>query len=283
MELKQKESERKDAERDLERAREKAEISLKEKQAAVTRHEGLVNSTKSRLAKLKQEAESMTIKAPKPGIVHYGDPGRPWEREQIKVGNRVYQGLTIITLPDLSEMEVFIQVHEADIDLVKVGQTVAITLDTYKGKVFGGKVSRVASVAMMDEYWGGDSNNKKFRVEIAMDAPGTDLRAGITAKAEVQVEELANVLYLPIHAVVVEGGERFCFLVEGKTFKKHPIKIGKNNAHYVAVLEGLKEGDKVLLYDPREAGEVEKQGETPQKPESVEPNLALTAPPQEQR
>jgi len=240
----------KDAERDLENAHIKAAINLKQKKAQVTQQERRVNSTKMRIAALNEELEHMTLRAPQDGVVHYGDPSRPWYRDQIKVGNSLRQGNTAITLPDLNEMQVLIQVHEADIDLVALDMPVIVTIETHKGLTFPAKVTEIATVASSQSW--DDETNKTFRVEVTMDPTEVELRAGVTARAEIQVEEIADTLQVPIHAVLPEGDRHFCFVHSDGVIEERDVVVGKNNAHFVQVVEGLEEGEKLLLYDPRQ-------------------------------
>lgn len=279
MELRQKETEVRDAERTLETARQKAEINLKEKQANVSRKEALVRSVEQRIEQTKKDLDAMQIKAPSPGLVLYGDPRNSWQRDQVKIGNPVYQGWTIITLPDLTEMQVLIDVHEAEIDQVQVDQKAIITLDTYPGKVFTGKVTHIASVASSDDW--GDQTNKQFRVELTMDPFDIEVRAGITAKVELEIDTLEGVLHVPIQAVFKEREEYFCFLPDPNGgFRRQTVTIGRNNTHYVAVEQGLSEGDRVLLYDPREEGLAEQRGaDDVEEPEDDEEPLSAGAEP----
>ena len=263
MEEKQKLAAVKDAERALKNARKKSEISLQEKRANIARQEGALTAQRNLLEKQKQDLEKMTIRAPQAGIVHYGDPRRTWYRENIKVGGQVWRGNTVITLPDLKEMEVLIKIHEADIDKVKVDQVANITLDTYPGEVFTGKVTEIASVATSS---GWDENTKAFGVTVLMDPSETELRAGISANVEIQVDRLEDVLSLPLQCIFVEEGKHFCFVVDaqGETSRRE-VEVGRNNIHRVEILSGLEEGEDVLLYDPRENGELdrsERSGET---------------------
>jgi HlyD family secretion protein len=252
MELTQKQADVKDAERELENARKKADINLKERQAMVQQRDRQVQSTKSRLEQQRTELGHYTIKSENPGIVHYGDPEQTWWRDDIKVGSTVYQGRTLITIPDLTTMQVLIQVHEADIDDIRLDLPVVITVDARKGESFGGKITEIASVATAASWT--DESNKTFKVKVTLDAPTSELRAGVTAKAQIEVETLTDVLYLPIHAVVPEGGKHLVFVPAGERTEQREVKIGKNNSHHVQLVEGLAEGDEVLLYDPRADG-----------------------------
>jgi HlyD family secretion protein len=271
MERRQLEANVKDAERVLKNASEKAEISTKERETRVSQSESQVRQAEQRLGKLKEEIGFMVVKAPQPGVIHYGDPARPWNRDEVKVGNDFYRGNTLFTLPDLREMQVLINVHEADIDLVKLEQVVHVTVEAVKGRTLNGKVTRIAQVANSD--WT-ESANKTFQTEITME-PLTDLelRSGITAHVEIQVEQLKGVIYVPIHAIVSENGEQFCFVPQGPSFDRRVVKLGKNNLHYVEITDGLAEGDKVLLYDPRETSASEREGAA-EKPKGGSESLA---------
>lgn len=257
-----------DAERALTNAREKADINLKEKASRATSADGRVKSTEARIAKLSKELGHMTIRAPRAGIVYYGDPAEPWMHDEIKLGARIQQGTTVITLPDLKEMQVLIQVHEAEIDLVKLDQASIVTLEAVKDRTFAAKVTRIGAVASSN--WG-NPENKTFEVEITMDPIDVELRAGTTARADIHVETLEDALHVPIQAVFVESAGHFAFLPSASGCEKRAVKIGKNNNHFVQVLDGLREGERVLLYDPRDAGIGEAQGaaradETPLAP-----------------
>ncbi len=250
--LTQKETAVKDAERQLENAKEKATINKAQKEASLRNAERKLQNTKDRLRERTEELGHMTVKAPEQGVVHFGDPRRWWGQDDIKVGSRVHRGNTIITLPDLSEMLVVLQVHEADIDAIKEGMRAVVTVEAVKGTVFGGSVTKIASVASSEGWRGG--TGKTFEVELTVDPFEGELRAGITAKAEIQVKTLEDVLYIPVHAVYAENGEHFCFIVAAGEYEQRLVTIGENNAHFVAVSEGVELGESVLLYDPRESG-----------------------------
>ncbi len=279
MERTKKEADVKDALRELENARKKADINVKEKQANLAQRERQVTSTKNRLEQQRGELVHYTVKAENPGIVHYGDPENPWWRQEVKVGNNAYQGQTLVTIPDLTSMQVLIQVHEADIDKIKVDMPVVVTVDARKGETFTGKITEIASVATSNNW--SDETNKSFKVEVTLDAITGELRAGVTAKAEIEIESLPDVLQVPIHALVPEGGKHLAFVIHGAGSEEREVKIGKNNAHSVQVLEGLTEGEELLLYDPRSEGATDgARGASPKSPDTGEQPLPGAPPPE---
>ena len=278
MELEQLDVDQRNAERDLENAREKAQINIKENEARVQRIRGRVLSAEQQLEELNEELGHLTITAPSPGIVHYGDPARPWYRDQVKVGNMFHRSNTMFTLPDLREMQVLVQVHEADIDMLDEEQEVLVTVEAVKGRTFKGTVTHIAAVASSE--WM-DESNKTFRVEITMEPiEDVELRAGITAKSEIQIETIEDVLQVPIHSVVAEAGKYFCFVPDESGFEKRAVEIGKNNSHYVAVTSGLVEGEQVLLYDPRETSVAEQEASDAEEDEGpgIAPGMGQGSP-----
>lgn len=240
-----------DAERGRGNAEKRAKSILRKKEVAVESYTRRLATLKESLAEREKELESFTIRSPSPGIVLYGDPSQPWYRENIKLGGRLWGGVTVFTIPDLRVMKVQIEVHEADINKLKVDQVATVTMDTYPGLVLSGKVSKIASIAGKR---GGGRNEevKKFTVEVILDSTKDQiLKPGISAKAEIFVEERDDVVYVPIQSVFLEKGRHFSYVMNEQN---QPIRVEVkpeiNNETYIQIVEGIEPGDQVLLYNP---------------------------------
>lgn len=243
-----------DAERALTNAKEKAQINAKDREAGIAERENNVKSMEQQLEQLEKELDFMTIRAPQAGIVLYGEgAGNSWWSRQIKVGAQLWPGNTLFTIPDLSEMQVLTSVHEGDKSMVEVGQRALVTLETDKSRSFEAEVTKVADVAKPDN-WGSSNAGSVFEVEITMKKVDHKFAAGTTAKVEIQVETLKDVVFVPVHAVFAEDGKNHVFVLDGEAWSKREVTIGKNNSHHVYVAKGLEAGERVLLYDPRSGG-----------------------------
>lgn len=254
-----------DAQRGLQNAELRAQNTLEEKEVAVRNNEQRLSSQKNNFDQLKQEIEFCTIKAKTPGLVLHGDPQQGWWNERMKVGGNVWSGNTLFTIPDLRVMQVQVQIHEADINKLKEKQTGTITMDTYPGLVIKGEVTKIAQVAGSQNPWGGDDDVKKFKVEITMEEMAeVKLRPGISAKAEVFIEKLDDVLYIPRQAVFLEEGKNYCYAMDNGKPNRREIEVGVSSDTYTQIVKGANEGDVVLLYNPTlgesggEKGEKEK-------------------------
>src|SRR5262249_36810954 len=154
---------------ELETAEKRSKAKLNQKEADVLQADKRIKRLKQQLDERRKDIENMTMKAPCPGILIYGDPREPWYREQVKLGGTIWGGNTLMTIPDLRVMQVKIEVHEADINKLKVGQPTVVTMDTYPGLTLHGEVSRIANIAAGGNSWQGQSSEvKRFDVEILL-------------------------------------------------------------------------------------------------------------------
>ena len=151
----------------------------------------------------------------------------------------------VMTLGNIEQVFVRGKVDEADIGRVRLGQDARIRVETFKDKTFIGKVTQISPMGVEKD------NVTNFEVRVSIDNPGQELKANMTANAEIVLEEHPQSLILPEAAVIYDAQKNpFVDLLDrtsksGRT--RRPIKIGVGNGTKIQVLDGLKEGDKVVL------------------------------------
>jgi HlyD family secretion protein len=267
LDLRKKEAAVVEAERGLDQARKAAEAQLADKSAQVRQRETSLSRTKHQLQKTNEILSKMEIKAPSDGTVIYGTLDNPWERQNIKVGQQIWQGQILITLPDPSEMAVMLQIHEADVDKLKVGMPAYVTSETQKDKVFEGEVVKIDSVANAGQNWWGGDDVKRFKVEIALKGRDLALKTGTSARAEIMIGEIENVLTIPLQAVHEKEGKRFCFRLRNGKQERIDVTLGASNDTKVEVKSGVEAGDEILLGDPDAAQDKKTDTPPPAAPE----------------
>jgi HlyD family secretion protein len=243
IERREKESALAEAERSLANEELRAENLLERKKVAWEQAERRYVTTVQKLDEARKQFEAMTVVAPSPGIVIFND--RP--DDELKIGSTVYNDQAFLQLPDLSEMEVVLGIHEADVTKLRTGQKAWVTLDAFKGKRLAAEVRRVGTVASERDW---RSDIRKFEVILSLEANDLPLKPGSTVKVEVLVGELEGVLAVPLQAVFVREGRYYAFVRDGATPRRVEVTLGEANAGFVAVKEGLAEGDEVLLWNP---------------------------------
>jgi HlyD family secretion protein len=190
-----------------------------------------------------EELANSTIKAPIRGTVLTRD---------VEIGSPVSSILNlganatlVMTLGDIGQVFVRGKVDEADIGFVKLGMAARITTESFRDQPFSGKVTQISPIGVEKD------NVTTFEVEVSIDNPGQQLKANMTANAEVILEEKADTLVVPEAAISYD--EKKAAFVEvadpaadtGR--RKVPVKVGIGNGTRTEVLEGLKPGDKVVL------------------------------------
>jgi HlyD family secretion protein len=151
----------------------------------------------------------------------------------------------VMTLGDIDQVFVRGKVDEADIGRVRLGQSARIRVETFKDKTFAGRVTQISPMGVEKD------NVTNFEVRVSIDNPGKELKANMTANAEIVLEEHANALILPEAAVTYDAQKRAFVDVAApgtKTGKKKvPVKVGVSNGTKIQIVDGLKAGDKVVL------------------------------------
>ncbi len=247
MTLSDKETAVRDAERGLSTAEKRAASTLRQKEVAVEQNEKRHKKYEEQLTEKKENIDKCSLKAPCPGIVIYGDPKRWWYRREVRVGGEVWGDFTIMTIPDLRVMQVKVNIHEADINKLEEGQKASVSMDTYPGLVLKGEVTKIAGIADDEE-----DEVKRFPVEITLDeVKEVELKPGISAKAEIFIEEKKDVVHVPVQCVFLEEGKHLCYILgELGQPAMREVKPGLNNDSFIEILEGLEPGEEVLLYNP---------------------------------
>lgn len=238
-----------DAELALSTAEKRAESTLRQKEVAVEQAQKRLDKLKEQLKERNDELAKMILKAPCPGIVIFGDPRYSWDdfSQNLKVGGEIWGGNTLFTIPDLRVMQVKLQVHEADINKIKLDMATKVTMDTYAGVLINGKITKIAAIATE-----GNQEVKKFDVEVTLDAvTEVELKPGISAKAEVMIDVRKEATYVPLQCIFLEGGKHWCYILDAaKQPQRVEIKPGLSNDSYLEILEGLTAGQQALLYNP---------------------------------
>jgi HlyD family secretion protein len=155
------------------------------------------------------------------------------------------QATLVMTLGDVSEVYVKGKVDEADISKVYLGQTTRIVVESLKEKKFEGKVTKISPLGVEKD------NVTTFEVKVSIRNPSGELKANMSANAEIILEEKHNVLMIPEAAVIYDKDRKPSIEVPDakaeKGRRKVAAKLGISNGVKTELLEGLKEGDQVIL------------------------------------
>jgi HlyD family secretion protein len=193
--------------------------------------------------RVQEELANATLRAPIAGTVLTRD---------VEVGSPVSSILNlgasatlVMTLGDISEVFVRGRVDEVDIGLVHQGQRAVIRVETFKDRTFDGVVTQIAPIGTERD------NVTTFEVRVSIPNPGSQLKANMTANAEVILEEMPDSLIVPEAAISYDVQRNPWVEVPAAGApggrRRVPVKTGYGTGTRTQILEGLDEGDRVIL------------------------------------
>lgn len=201
------------------------------------------------LAKYEDQLKKCEILAPDDGMVVYandmGGGFRMQQQPKIDLGASVNQFQAIVKLPDLKHMQVKALVHETKVDQLHIGMRTRIRIQDLE---FQGQITSIANQPEQANWWQG--NTKEYATLISIDGEPSDLKPGMTAEVEILVAEKNDVLTIPVQCVVESGNKFHAYVKNGKDVEVRDLKLGGTNDTVIEVVDGLKDGEQVLL-NPR--------------------------------
>ena len=211
--------------------------------AKIAQAEAVVSEDQANLKQLEEQLSYTDIVSPIDGMVLSRD---------VQVGDAVSSILVlgssatlVMTLGDISEVYVKGKVDESDIGKVYLGQRARIKVESFKDKTFEGKVTKISPMGVEKD------NVTTFEVRVSIQNPGGELKAEMTANAEIILDEHKNVLQIPEGAIIYDKDKKASVDIpdpKGKDgMDKVAINIGISNGAKTEVLSGLKEGQEVVL------------------------------------
>lgn len=242
---------------ELESARDTAEALMRSNQAAYDLENG-------RLDRMNVQLEKCTVTAPQDGMVVYANDSGGRSRFGSQQGPEVAEGATVrerqsmIRLPDLTRMQVKVNVHESKVQSLRVGMRAHIK---WQDRDLQGQVISIANQAEPFNFFA--PNSKEYATIVAIDgAVPSELKPGMSAIVEILVANLADVLTVPLNAIMETPQGIYCWVETAAGAERRDVTLGLASNTAVEIKSGLNETDSVVL-NPRafvaEAAEAARQ------------------------
>ncbi len=211
--------------------------------AEMARAKAQVAQAKAALERAEEDLRNSTIVSPMDGLVL---------SRNVEVGDAVSsilvlgsQATLVMTLGDVGDVYVLGKVDQADIGRVYLGQQARIVVESFKDKKFGGQVTKISPLGVEKD------NVTTFEVRASIRNPGGELKANMSANAEIILEEKHDVLLVAETAVIYDRARNASVEVPDPTAEKGrrkvAVKLGISNGVKTELVAGLKPGDKVIL------------------------------------
>ena len=204
-----------------------------------------VKQAEIKLETAKRNMEMLTLTAPSAGVAVYERNRRT--REPVKVGDQLWLGMRVVKLPDLSAMQVKLEVDEIRAQRVKAKQPVAIRIPSLESTSFRGAVTRVGKRARPVKR---GSKVKQVEVVVDIDGVARGLVPGLTADVEVTVDTADTAFSVDIDCVFPRDSSQVVFAQKDSRFRPPPAEVVNKGENFFVVTGDLEDGVRLALTEP---------------------------------
>lgn len=236
-----------EARRELRRVELSGMAALDQFKAALKAAELTYSVEKANHEFLIRQIQACMLVAPQDGKVVYANQKSHREEVIIEEGITVRQRQRIINLPDFDQMGVETKIHESKISNINVGMPVNIRVSAFPEKLYNGEVVEVPEVPVKGDW--PHTDQMLYETKIKLYGKHEELKPNMNTELEIIADERDDVLQVPVQALFAIGSEYAAYIVNGDDLPRlaRGIKIGLSNNKNVEILEGLSEGDQVVM------------------------------------
>ncbi|RJP24713.1 MAG: efflux RND transporter periplasmic adaptor subunit [Deltaproteobacteria bacterium] len=208
------------------------EASLRAIDREIDSRRGQERAARSRVEALSARRAKLEIVAPFSGVV---------TRKSAEIGENKLPGSPLFVLADPSRIHVEAQVDEADAAKVRVGQSVRLLPEAFRGEPFTGKVSEVRPTVEASK-----EVSRANTILVSLVSAPRPLRLGMSVDVEVLTGGKDNVLMIPSASIMERDGKKFVYVVAGKRVERRDLSTGISNWDRTEVVSGVREGEDVV-------------------------------------
>lgn len=233
----------------LENAKTQYETALAQKNSLLHR----ITQARASLQSTIDSLNKTIIRSPIEGVV---TSLKVEEGEVAVIGTMNNPGTVLLTIADLSVMEVEVDVDETDVINVKLGQKAEVKVDAIPDKILNGEVTEIGSSAKQSSLLPSSASTsreaKDFKVVVTLKNPPPVLKPGLSASTDIIIAEKKNVLRVPISCLVIREGENKkeeegVFVVKDGKAQFRKIEKGIMGEMEIEILSGLNENDEIIV------------------------------------
>ncbi len=237
----------------LERTQRKARADVVQAKADLKAKELEYTRQVTKLEKIKDQIDKATVLAPADGTVIYATSARRGgfrdNREPLDEGVEVFERQELIYLPTATSAMAEVDIHESSLEKVRLGLPAIVTVDALQGKTFFGSVGQIAPLPDPASMWM-NPDLKVYNSEVYLEGDTPDLRTGMSCKVEIIVQQYEDAVYIPVQAVIRIAGQPAVYVVKDGTIEEREVTIGLDNNRMIRIIDGIQEGEVVLLTPP---------------------------------
>ena len=231
--------------RELEQTRRNNTAEIAKAKVALDAANRQLSKENERLERYREQLDNCEIFAEQSGMVAYATPSRSSRTSTVAEGALLRERQHILSLPDLTKMQVKTAVHESVQNKIHEGLPATIRIDAFPERAYTGTVKSVGVLPDQGSWHSGDT--KMYETYVTIDESVEQIKPGMTAKVEIQIDRIEEVITVPVQAVTQKEKSTFVFVERNGRVVKQEVEVGETNEKFVVVKTGLGEDERVVL------------------------------------
>ena len=212
----------------------------------VMRIEKRIDWIKRCLEDERKKMESLTIRAPRDGVAVRAKRW-PWGSATWTIGDNVWNGRVVVTLPDFDEMKVLIYAQETEYKRLQMGDSIMYTFDAMPENRGWGRITKLAPVGK--EHTEG-SQVKTFEVEASIDSLLAPIESGLSVRSHIYLKHVPDTIVVPTISIFDKDSLKVVYVCKGNKYEEREVTLGLGSPVVTIVADGLSEGERIALIKP---------------------------------
>lgn len=215
-------------------------------QADIKRIESQISQVERRVEKQRKLMESLVILAPKDGLAIRARRW-PWSTQTWLVGDNVWNGRAVITMPSVDSVKVLIYAQETEYKRIEVGDSVEYTFDAMPDNRAWGRITKLSPMGLKRTE---GSEVKTFEIEASVDSLLQPIDPGLSANCRIYLQHVPDTLVVPTVCVYHRDSANVVYVRKGKKYEEREVKLSITTPRSSVIAEGLHEGEQITLIKP---------------------------------
>ena len=225
----------------------KVKITKELHKADVLKIERQIAQMERRLEGERKKIESLTIKAPKEGLVMRARRHH-WADSKWNIGDNVWNGRTILMMPDMNKMKVIIHAQETEYKRMNQGDSIVYTFDAMPDNIGWGRITKLSPVGIARTE---GSQVKTFEIEASVDSLKNTIDPGWSVQCKIFLCHVSDTIVVPSICVYEKDSSKVVYVRRDGRFEERMITIGESSMQNTVITTGLVPGEHVALVKPQ--------------------------------
>jgi hypothetical protein len=225
----------------------KVKITKELHKADVLKIERQIAQMERRLEGERKKIESLTIKAPKEGLVMRARRHH-WADSKWNIGDNVWNGRTIFMMPDMNKMKVIIHAQETEYKRMNQGDSIVYTFDAMPDNIGWGRITKLSPVGIARTE---GSQVKTFEIEASVDSLKNTIDPGFSVQCKIFLCHVSDTIVVPTICVYEKDSSKVVYVQRDGRFEERMITIGESSMQNTVITTGLVPGEHVALVKPQ--------------------------------